>query len=623
MSMNLLEIIVFKKNKKKNNVRFEEGLNIITGNSKTGKSALLEIVDYCLLNSQNSIPKGIIENNCILFVIVLKNKDKKIIIAREPYNGEYNGRNNAFIATENLSFDEKKIEYNYFVERKSLYRATKEVSSLILNELGVKVSKRIFYEEESKRKSISLRNVSSYIFQQQNLIANKYALFYRFEDSLKRKSAVEEFPIFMGMIDQRYYELTAKLEEIKKGVFREEKNERLHRQEKEKLKQKKEILENELLSFTGTKKFEELSVIIDEEEIAKKVNELEVELEEIQKKIIQVSLRLYNLERSFNNFKRIEEEIKVVSKTEVKFKNQCPICKKSLEELDKKAFYLRENKERLMELFVSHTKVDSGIYIRINKLEEEKKELMRSKKQIELEKNKILKEIFSLEEKNIRRIIIDKKIEIELIEERIISLDKDFRRENMGSSEREILDLEREIGRYELAKKLTQAEKEISEIMSRIAKKFDFESALGEPNFKVNLKEFDVYQEFLGEKISISSMGSGSNWLTVHLSLFLALNYYFCSLGDKCSVPPILFLDQPSQVYFPDKIDINSEDYGKVEKIYKTILEEIEYTKEKTKMMPQIIIVDHADNLNLGENKKFDSLIRARWKKDGEGFIQD
>lgn len=42
-------IIIFNKNGEKRVVPLEQGVNIITGESKTGKSALVEIIDYCLM----------------------------------------------------------------------------------------------------------------------------------------------------------------------------------------------------------------------------------------------------------------------------------------------------------------------------------------------------------------------------------------------------------------------------------------------------------------------------------------------------------------------------------------------------------------------------------------------
>lgn len=79
--------------------------------------------------------------------------------------------------------------------------------------------------------------------------------------------------------------------------------------------------------------------------------------------------------------------------------------------------------------------------------------------------------------------------------------------------------------------------------------------------FKISLTNFDLWHEKENkDKVYLRSMGSGANWLYSHITLFLALHNFFCYLGIKSIVPPILFLDQPSQVYFPTSIkDENNE----------------------------------------------------------------
>lgn len=52
------------------------------------------------------------------------------------------------------------------------------------------------------------------MFQHQNLIASKFALFYRFTDSAKRKDTIEQFPIFAGLVDQQYYSELIYLESL-------------------------------------------------------------------------------------------------------------------------------------------------------------------------------------------------------------------------------------------------------------------------------------------------------------------------------------------------------------------------------------------------------------------------
>ncbi|ENR5391952.1 TPA: DUF3732 domain-containing protein [Providencia rettgeri] len=129
-------------------------------------------------------------------------------------------------------------------------------------------------------------------------------------------------------------------------------------------------------------------------------------------------------------------------------------------------------------------------------------------------------------------------------------------------------------------------------------------------------------------------MGSGANWLYCHLSLFLSLQKLFCYL-DNCKIPPILFLDQPSQVYFPsiDNSDVKFEpenlsykdsdslnhDINAVENFFNVIIDFCNTTLAETKCIPQIIISDHADNLKLSDDKIFEKYVVARWRD--RGFI--
>ena len=53
-------IIIFIKNGEKRVVPLEQGVNIITGESKTGKSALVEIIDYCLCSTRWRGSQGLI-----------------------------------------------------------------------------------------------------------------------------------------------------------------------------------------------------------------------------------------------------------------------------------------------------------------------------------------------------------------------------------------------------------------------------------------------------------------------------------------------------------------------------------------------------------------------------------
>ena len=63
-------------------ISFQEGLNIITGRSSTGKSAIIEIFDYCTGNWENTVPEGVITENAHLYFVVLVAKGTQLVVGR-------------------------------------------------------------------------------------------------------------------------------------------------------------------------------------------------------------------------------------------------------------------------------------------------------------------------------------------------------------------------------------------------------------------------------------------------------------------------------------------------------------------------------------------------------------
>lgn len=78
------EIGVIDKQGLKHPVSFQEGLNVVTGKSSTGKSALIEIFDYCFGSEENTIPKGVITNSAVIYYVALAVNKQDMVIARDP-----------------------------------------------------------------------------------------------------------------------------------------------------------------------------------------------------------------------------------------------------------------------------------------------------------------------------------------------------------------------------------------------------------------------------------------------------------------------------------------------------------------------------------------------------------
>jgi DNA repair exonuclease SbcCD ATPase subunit len=58
-------------------------VNVITGSSGTGKTAILQIIDYCLFASEHKISEDIINENVMWYGINFMINDNNYTIARE------------------------------------------------------------------------------------------------------------------------------------------------------------------------------------------------------------------------------------------------------------------------------------------------------------------------------------------------------------------------------------------------------------------------------------------------------------------------------------------------------------------------------------------------------------
>lgn len=90
-----------------------------------------------------------------------------------------------------------------------------------------------------------------------------------------------------------------------------------------------------------------------------------------------------------------------------------------------------------------------------------------------------------------------------------------------------------------------------------------------------------------------------------------ALQHYF--IVAKRPVPRFMFLDQPSQVYFPSEFDEKKTDWNEVNKIYQFV---IDRTTELQGQL-QVIIVDHADL----KKDSFREFIRENWWPDDKNLV--
>lgn len=657
-------IAVIDKSNVVHHVAFGPGVNVITGKSSTGKSAMIEIFDYCFGNSDYTVPEGIITDRAQLYFIVLTINSTDLVLARKP------GENRVFIKEEpndDTISDINMFHIGYFESNNFI-----TLSDFLL-ELGRCFGIDILDTDENlERKEIrgkkaprpSPRNFTSFMLQHQNLVANKHSLFYRFDEKEKREQTIDQFKIFNGFVDQAYFLKMQKLNKLEKEL-------KVLKVEQEKTKKHRETIAVKLNEFlreyhavTGKRLIQENTQALlrhpnkylkeiqshkiepdyESDENIKQRERLEKEKNQLTAEIRELQVKQSNISSSIEyakQYKSKAENIAIIEQVDIHL-SKCPFCNTQNKNISNEANRLEEaitwlNSELtktpyLLDSFLSDkNKIDNKIAGLKDRLFSVSKEV--GKVDIIVEK---LKKNKTLEEQGLKI-----KYRIESFLEDILDENTNDIEKNISGKKDELKSLIIELKEnYDVASKIKEAENFINEGMNQIGNYFDFESSYKPINLKFSLNSFDLWHVKNNKgKIFLRSMGSGANWLYCHLTLFMSLHRYFCYLGDKCMIPPILFFDQPSQVYFPSTIDIKEvfdpqelkkqegkqgqvdEDIKAVTVLYNQLVNYCNDTEKETGIRPQIIVTDHADNLKLENNINFEDLVAGRrWRK--RGFIK-
>lgn len=127
----------------------------------------------------------------------------------------------------------------------------------------------------------------------------------------------------------------------------------------------------------------------------------------------------------------------------------------------------------------------------------------------------------------------------------------------------------------------------IQEDMTKWAKALQLEHS--DNPYRLDLNKVTVVVDKPERPVPLKQLGSGSNWVGVHLIAYFALQRFFVNANRP--VPRFLFLDQPSQVYFPSELDEKQIDWNEVNIMYQFIIDRTIELNGKL----QVIVVDHAD----------------------------
>lgn len=662
----IYEIGVIDKQGIKHPVSFKKGLNVVTGKSSTGKSALIEIFDYCFGSGENTIPKGVITNRAAIYYVALSVNKQDIVIARDPA-----------VATKAFfrrieSFNSNDIVRDYF--NSSYFRPLDEFKRHLRDffididdvdeSLAAKANRRF----NAKAATPSIRSFSSFMLQHQNLVANKHALFYRFDEKEKRDQAIDHTKIFLGLVDQKYFHLSQEKERLSVDVRRLKSQKETNKRISENYKQSVGPVLSQLYALMGFKDEplslqqilrhpqdakEQLDSIIVSEKInhnsdaaTQLYNQLKLarnqktaELRKLQRQAASISKHIQEEERFVDNVKQVSSPKHVQISASV-----CPFCHTEKDEL-------RESAEKLQRAIIKVSGNLAQARPMKAKFESSLVELQRNIELFDMELTALNLQIKEMEntekllaeQKSLYESILMQKAKLFVFLDTLNMANDDELEKQIKALNKQLDDINKDLEQYGVKRGLENASAKVNKYMAEIGSHFEFESSYMPIKLHFSFETFDLYHLTPeNEKIYLRSMGSGANWLYSHVTVFLALHKYFVELGDKCAIPSIIFFDQPTQVYFPNFNRDNFESFEKQKSqeaeqrktlnVAQDIDEDIKAVENLFSQLsiycnelelnygfsPQIIVTDHADNLTLSNRVSFESLVNGnRWRMRG------
>lgn len=631
--MQIKSLIFYNKTGDQRILSFELGkVNIITGESKTGKTAIIDIINYCLGSDDCKISEGTIRETVEWFGILLAFETEEVFIARQNPN----------------SLSQQSTQYIYFANSDKIIIPTlPEIqNNSDINTLKDFFTKQLFIAEYINTPTSGTRDALSvnfkhsrfYSFQPQDLIAQRNFLFYNQQDNFVAQSIKDTLPYFLGAIREDAMKIEQEIQNKRRELNRLEKELKHYERIKEDGSNKIFELVNEakqLSLIDSDSKAEDTTQAIVALKLALNWEQTmeesaQGENENLKKLLDEKAYLEKELSRkrddvhAVNNFikqtsdysnevtqqKARLESINLFTTSEADLRS-CPLCNHQLENEIPSVVAITQSLKELTENLTTTIAERPQLNKYAEKLNLEQETL---KKQIEIRQNGIRAIYIEKEQAqrqkdlNLRRGKTIGKISLFLESFEMVEEDTTLKGK-IDLLKIQISTLEELTSAEENTDKLNSILNQINNQMTTWAKNLDLE--YHDAPIRFDLKKLTIFADTPTRSIPLLNMGSGANWVAYHLLIHFALHKHFIKAGRP--VPRFLILDQPSQIYFPPEKDSNqtgiieeSSDEKAVHQMFDFI---IKATKELSPNL-QVIITDHA-KLNYTE---FTECITEEWR---------
>ena len=634
--MKISSIHIYSSDGHRRDLNFKSGLNVITGQSSTGKSALCEIVEYCIGRSDFIVPEGVIRDKVTWFAVIYQFEHEQVLVAKPtPPNG---GASCSKVMLRRGS----KLEAPAFNE---LATNTDDdtTAGLLSRLLGIPENQTSVDIEHSRDSyDANIKHTLYYLFQKQGLVTNKEQLFYRQNEQYQPQAIRDTLPILLGVSSHDRFELEAKLRAAQRDLKINSKKLEQARNAIDTAHEKAIELHSEarVVGITDSAPTADVKEIIDAlrwtqswkpasvpDDDGARISRLEEELAKLRKDRRDVQARADSArqfaKRADGYENEASEQLDRLSSINALPKNpdtgewQWPFAERNLALESPLAVVLlgelKSLEEELRAATGQRPKLDAYLAGLTDSIADIAERIRQKEAELAaaISANEVISQMGSRNSAAAR--VVGR---ISLFLETLLPTDERSRLEAENRRlQTKVEQLESQIGADDSDDRLASILNTISTYMTRYIQ--EFEAEFRDHPARLDLVKMTIVFDRAGRPVPLIRTGGGSNHMAYHLSALLALHLY--ATKNNCPIPRFLFIDQPTQVYFPSE-QVYKEADGSVQKTEKDadleavrkLFELLLKFTEKEAPGFQLIVTEHA---NLRDQWFQDALVEAPWSK--------
>lgn len=636
--MKIRSIHIYSHDGQRRDLQFKvDGLNVITGRSSTGKSALSEIIEYCMGRSTFNVPEGVIRDKVAWFAVIYQFENEQVLVAKPT---PPDGGASCSTAMLRRGTQLQSPEFNDL----TVNTDDDSIVELLSRLLGIPENRTDVALEHSRDSfDANVKHTFYYLFQKQGLVANKDQLFYRQNEQFQPQAIRDTLPILLGVSSHGRYELESKLRTAQRDL-------RLNNKRLEQARNAVDTSHEQAISLSseartvgvignidGTQNAEGIidslrwallwkpETLLDDD--GSRISRLEEELGQLRQGRRDAQGRIDAARQFAKRAGGYESEaaeqidrlasIKALPKNPDSGEWQWPFSERNLAlespvaavllnelgSLDKELRIATGQRPKLEAYLAELAGKADGIASAIRQKEAELSAAIST--------NEVIAQMGTRTNAAARVVgRISLFLETLLPNEDIARLEAENRRLNY-----KVKQLEEQIGADDSNERLTSILNNISAQISRYIQKFNAE--FGPYPARLNLPQLTIIFDRPERPVPMGRTGGGENHLAYHLSALLALHLF--AAQNNRPIPRFMLIDQPTQVYFPSEQVYkdadgsvqrteNDADLNAVRRLFELLLK---FTQEDVPGF-QLIVTEHA---NLREKWFQEALIEQPWTK--------